>query len=178
MKTNLFAAFLLLPMVLSLGCAAAYKDQVNQQLWLRELRLMEDCNYRLKWQIEDMQHALDEANARIQTLSKETGTLRDRGSSTGPDLTLPPGAAIAWRIRSRQRGADVAAGAGHNGRAAGPGIHAGKIVAAAQFVGRHPAGGSASATTMFRKSVSPARPVRKLAPPIGSIPTSMSIELY
>ncbi len=90
MKTSLFVAFLLLPVVLSLGCAAAYKDQVNQQLWLRELRLMEDCNYRLKWQIEDMQHALDEANARIQTLSKETGTLRDRGSSTGPDLTLPP----------------------------------------------------------------------------------------
>ena len=27
---------------------------------------------------------------RIQTLTKETGTLRDRGSSTGPDLTLPP----------------------------------------------------------------------------------------
>ena len=54
------------------------------------MRLMEDCNYRLKWQIEDMQHALDDANAHIQTLTKETGTLRDRGSSTGPDLTLPP----------------------------------------------------------------------------------------
>ena len=90
MKTNLFAVFLLLPVALSLGCAATYKDQINQQLWLRELRLMEDCNYRLKWQIEDMQHELDEANARIQTLTRETGTLRDRGSSTGPDLTLPP----------------------------------------------------------------------------------------
>jgi hypothetical protein len=90
MKTNLFAVFLLLPVALSLGCAATYKDQINQQLWLRELRLMEDCNYRLKWQIEDMQRELDEANARIQTLTRETGTLRDRGSSSGPDLSLPP----------------------------------------------------------------------------------------
>ena len=90
MKTNLFAVFLLLPVALSLGFAATYKDQINQQLWLRELRLMEDCNYRLKWQIEDLQHELDEANARIQTLTRETGTLRDRGSSSGPDLSLPP----------------------------------------------------------------------------------------
>ncbi len=41
MKTNLFAVFLLLPVALSLGCAATYKDQINQQLWLRELRLMD-----------------------------------------------------------------------------------------------------------------------------------------
>ena len=90
MKANLWALALLLPLTLSLGCAASYKERINQQLWEREMRLMEDCNYRLKWQIEDMQHALDDANARIQTLTKETGTLRDRGSSTGPDLTLPP----------------------------------------------------------------------------------------
>jgi hypothetical protein len=90
MKANLWALALLLPITLSLGCAASYKERINQQLWEREMRLMEDCNYRLKWQIEDMQHALDDANARIQTLTKETGTLRDRGSSTGPDLTLPP----------------------------------------------------------------------------------------
>jgi hypothetical protein len=90
MKANLWALALLLPSMLSLGCAAAYKERINQQLWEREMRLMEDCNYRLKWQIEDMQRALDEANERNQTLSKETSTLRDRGSSSGPDLTLPP----------------------------------------------------------------------------------------
>ncbi len=32
---------------------------------------MEDCNYRLKWRIEDMQHELGEANQRIQTLTKK-----------------------------------------------------------------------------------------------------------
>jgi hypothetical protein len=90
MKTNFFALALLLLLAVLPGCAATYKERINQQLWEREMRLMEDCNYRLKWQIEDMQHALDEANAQIQTLSKETSTLRDRGSSSGPDLTLPP----------------------------------------------------------------------------------------
>ena len=179
MKTNLFAVFLLLPVALSLGCAATYKDQINQQLWLRELRLMEDCNYRLKWQIEDMQHELDEANARIQTLTRETGTLRDRGSSTGPDLTLPPA------LRSPGGG-----GSGRDseapllppapgsmdvqpGREFKPGKSSPPLILQVASLQR-----IVSATATFQRSVSPAQRPRSRAPRTGSIPTSTSTGLF
>jgi hypothetical protein len=75
---------------LSSGCASMYKSRVNQDLWERELRLQEDCIYRLKWQLEDTQRALAEANQRLGTANKAADVLRG-----GPELTLPrssPGA--------------------------------------------------------------------------------------
>ncbi len=39
MRTDLWALALLLPLVLSLGCVALYRERINQQLWERELRL-------------------------------------------------------------------------------------------------------------------------------------------
>jgi hypothetical protein len=63
-----------------------YKQRVNQQLWERELRLQEDCIYRLKWQLEDSQRQLDDANQRLNTAGKENNVLRD---SVGPELSSP-----------------------------------------------------------------------------------------
>src|SRR5262245_3142213 len=80
-------ALALLALVGFSGCTGAYKQRVNQQLWERELRLQEDCIYRLKWQLEDTQRALDEANARTGTLRKETDIYR--GGSGGPELAPP-----------------------------------------------------------------------------------------
>jgi hypothetical protein len=77
------AAVLVLP--LSSGCAGMYKNRVNQDLWERELRLQEDCIYRLKWQLEDTQRALAEANQRLGTANKAADVMRG-----GPALTLPP----------------------------------------------------------------------------------------
>jgi hypothetical protein len=65
-----------------------YRQRVNQQLWERELRLQEDCIYRLRWALEDTQRRLDDANQRLNTANKETDVLRDR--SGGPDLSVPP----------------------------------------------------------------------------------------
>jgi len=77
------AGLSLLP--LSAGCAGMYKNRVNQELWERELRLQEDCIYRLKWQLEDTQRALAEANQRLGTANKAADVMRG-----GPALTLPP----------------------------------------------------------------------------------------
>ena len=71
------------------------------------MRLQEDCNYRLKWQIEDMQQRWTTRTSSIQTLTKETGMLRDRGSSTGPDLNAASGAAFSAVGRPRQRSAQL-----------------------------------------------------------------------
>jgi hypothetical protein len=87
MKTGLTVGALCLLLSVS-GCASYYKDRVNQQLWERELRLEEDCIYRLRWELEDKQRELDEANARANSLNKQTDILRDRGS--GPDTGPPP----------------------------------------------------------------------------------------
>jgi hypothetical protein len=84
MRTGLLA--IILPLALSTGCASMYKQRVNQQLWERELRLQEDCIYRLKWQLEDAQRQLDDANTRLGSSTKENNILRD---SVGPDLTAP-----------------------------------------------------------------------------------------
>ena len=73
------------------GCMHAYKERVNQALWERELRLQEDCIYRLKWQLEDKQRELDEANQRAGTARKEADVFRnDNRSNSGPDLGPPP----------------------------------------------------------------------------------------
>jgi hypothetical protein len=77
------AGLSLLP--LSAGCAGMYKNRVNQELWERELRLQEDCIYKLKWQLEDTQRALAEANQRLGTANKAADVMRG-----GPALTLPP----------------------------------------------------------------------------------------
>src|SRR5262245_24271064 len=69
---------------LTSGCAGMYRNRVNQDLWERELRLQEDCIYRLKWQLEDTQRALAEANQRLGTANKAADVMR------GPALTLPP----------------------------------------------------------------------------------------
>src|SRR3982751_71258 len=84
MRTGLLAV--LVPLVLSTGCAKMYKQRVNQQLWEREMRLQEDCIYKLRWQLEDTQRQLDDANQRLNTSTKENGVLRD---SVGPDLGAP-----------------------------------------------------------------------------------------
>jgi hypothetical protein len=76
------AGLVLLP--LSAGCNSMYRNRVNQDLWERELRLQEDCIYRLKWQLEDTQRALAEANQRLGTANKAADVMR------GPALTLPP----------------------------------------------------------------------------------------
>ncbi|HZZ29692.1 MAG TPA: hypothetical protein VFE46_16970 [Pirellulales bacterium] len=71
------------------GCFSNYKNRTNQQIWEREMRLEEDCIYRLRWQLEDKQRELDEANARTGSLNRQTEILRDRGTN-GPDLGPPP----------------------------------------------------------------------------------------
>ena len=85
MRTVLIA--IALPLVFSTGCAQMYKQRVNQQLWEREMRLQEDCIYKLRWQLEDTQRQLEDANQRLNTSTKENGVLRD---SVGPDLGAPP----------------------------------------------------------------------------------------
>jgi hypothetical protein len=84
MRTVLLA--IVLPLALSMGCGQMYKQRVNQQLWEREMRLQEDCIYKLRWQLEDAQRQLDDANQRLNTSTKENGVLRD---SVGPDLSAP-----------------------------------------------------------------------------------------
>jgi len=79
----LLSGLSLLP--LASGCAGMYRNRVNQDLWERELRLQEDCIYRLKWQLEDTQRALAEANQRLGTANKAADVMRG-----GPELTLPP----------------------------------------------------------------------------------------
>ncbi len=86
MRTGIIC--MLLATAASSGCANMYKQRVNQQLWERELRLQEDCIYRLRWQLEDTHQRLEEANQRLATANKETDVLRDR--SGGPDLNVPP----------------------------------------------------------------------------------------
>ncbi len=87
MRTGLIC--IVLGALVAPGCANMYKQRVNQQLWERELRLQEDCIYKLRWALEDTQARLDEANQRLATAGKENDVLRDR--SGGPDLTIPPG---------------------------------------------------------------------------------------
>lgn len=72
MKTGLYGALALA--LLATGCH--YRERVNQDLWERELRLQEDCIDRLRWQLEDSQYALAEANRKIDTLKKEVDVLR------------------------------------------------------------------------------------------------------
>jgi hypothetical protein len=73
MKTGKSALGLLLALLplLSIGCST-YKQQVDRELWLRELRLQEDCIWRLKWQIEELQQELDAANARNPATTSST----------------------------------------------------------------------------------------------------------
>ncbi|HTQ39228.1 MAG TPA: hypothetical protein VMJ32_09370 [Pirellulales bacterium] len=93
MKTGYFRHVVTLSVLALLlpasGCFSNYKNRVNQQLWERELRLQEDCIYRLRWELEDKQRELDEANARANSLNKQTDILRGNNSS-GPDLGPPP----------------------------------------------------------------------------------------
>jgi hypothetical protein len=93
MKTGLSSRFILLGVLalicLSSGCYSNYKNRVNQQLWEREMRMEEDCIYRLRWELEDKQRELDAANARMDSLNKQTDILRGN-SSSGPDLGPPP----------------------------------------------------------------------------------------
>lgn len=88
-----FTVLALLP--LAGGCYSNYKARTNQDLWEREMRLEEDCIYRLRWQLEDKQRELDEANARANSLNKQTDIFRSGGgggggASSGPDLGPPP----------------------------------------------------------------------------------------
>jgi hypothetical protein len=87
MKTGIF--FGVLPLLLLAGGCNIYKDRVNQQLWEREMRLEENCIYQLRWQLEDKQRDLDAANARIDSLTRQTDVLRDQGS--GPNFSPPAG---------------------------------------------------------------------------------------
>ena len=86
MRTGFLAVLLLA--ATSSGCASMYKQRVNQQLWERELRLQEDCIWKLRWALEDSQRQLADANQRLNTANKETDVLRDRNG--GPDLSAPP----------------------------------------------------------------------------------------
>jgi hypothetical protein len=93
-----------LPLLVFSGCATAYKERVNQALWERELRLEEDCNWKLRWQMEDMQRQLDEANQRAGTARKEADIFRDQnGAASGPDLNGPP---PAFNPSSSSRGSE------------------------------------------------------------------------
>jgi hypothetical protein len=87
MKTGIVLA--LLPVVLLSGCCNYYKNRVNQQLWERELRLQENCIYQLRWQLEDKCRELDAANARNNSLNRQTDVLRD--DSHGPNFAPPAG---------------------------------------------------------------------------------------
>jgi hypothetical protein len=86
MKTGIFVATLPL-LLLASGCNM-YKNRVNQQLWEREMRLEENCIYQLRWQLEDKQRELDAANARADSLSRQTDVLKDQ--TQGPNFSPPP----------------------------------------------------------------------------------------
>ncbi|MCC7085275.1 MAG: hypothetical protein IT427_09740 [Pirellulales bacterium] len=73
------------------GCRSS--SRINQQLLERELRLQEDCIWKLKWQIEDQQRALDDARAQAETYRKEADAVRGKAAS-GPDLA-PPSSILA-----------------------------------------------------------------------------------
>ena len=88
MRTGLLA--IVLPLVLSTGCL--YQARVNQQLLERELRLEEDCIYRLKWQLEDTQRELESAKAQADSLQRQADVLRERPGGA-PDLNAPSGGA-------------------------------------------------------------------------------------
>src|SRR5215471_13381093 len=68
-----FGLLLALFLLLSTGCGT-YKQQVDRELWLRELRLQEDCIWRLKWQVEELQQELDAANSRTSGTTPATTT--------------------------------------------------------------------------------------------------------
>jgi hypothetical protein len=85
MKTGLL--FVLVAALVVPGCSR-YRTRVNQELLERELRLQEDCIWKLRWQIEDQQRALDEARAKAETYKKEADTVRGKAAN-GPDLTPP-----------------------------------------------------------------------------------------
>jgi hypothetical protein len=89
MKTGLL--FVLMSAVLFSGCRS--QSRVNQQLLERELRLQEDCIWRLRWALEDQQRALDDARAQADTSKKEADTVRGKAAS-GPDLS-PPSSILA-----------------------------------------------------------------------------------
>ncbi len=72
------------------GCASMYKQRVNQDLWEREMRLEEDCIYKLRWQLEDCQRELAATKQQLATNQKESDVLRG-GSTAPPDLSAPPG---------------------------------------------------------------------------------------
>ncbi len=104
MKTGLLA--ILLPAALSAGCM--YQSRVNQQLLQRELRLEEDCIYRLKWQLEDTQRELEAAKAQVDSLQRQADVLRERPGGA-PDLSSPSGgaggsAALAGNTTLAERG--------------------------------------------------------------------------
>src|ERR1043166_9669707 len=85
MKTGLLA--ILATLALSSGCM--YQARVNNQLLQRELRLEEDCIYRLKWQLEDTQRELEAAKAQAVSLQRQSDVLRERGGAPAPDLGSP-----------------------------------------------------------------------------------------
>jgi hypothetical protein len=85
MKTGIIAILLL--SFCSTGCL--YRNRVNQQIMERELRLEEDCIYRLKWQLEDCQQQLAAAKFQAETLQKEADVLRGRNASGVPDYGTP-----------------------------------------------------------------------------------------
>jgi hypothetical protein len=87
MKTGISIA--MLPVLLLAGCCNMYKNRVNQQLWERELRLEENCIYQLRWQLEDKQRELDAANARTDSLNRQSDILKDQTTS-GPNFSPPP----------------------------------------------------------------------------------------
>src|SRR5689334_21087635 len=89
MKTGLL--FVLLSALVLSGCRS--QARVNQQLLERELRLQEDCIWKLKWALEDQQRALDDARAQSETYKKEADTVRGKAAS-GPDLS-PPSSILA-----------------------------------------------------------------------------------
>jgi hypothetical protein len=86
MKTGILVATL--PLLLLAGGCNMYKNRVNQQLWEREMRLQENCIYQLRWQLEDKQRELDAANARADSLSRQTDVLKDQ--TQGPNFSPPP----------------------------------------------------------------------------------------
>lgn len=89
MKSGLL--FVVLSAVLFSGCRT--QSRVNQQLLERELRLQEDCIWKLKWALEDQQRALDDARQQMETYRKEADALRGK-TATGPDLS-PPSSILA-----------------------------------------------------------------------------------
>src|SRR3990172_7746043 len=87
MRTGILAV--LLPVVLSACCM--HNARINQQLLERELRLQEDCIYKLKWQLEDAQRELEEARQQNETLKKEADILREKTGASVPDFDVPQG---------------------------------------------------------------------------------------